>query len=100
MYVFRERFSYITCGDYVMLRLCSARVSELNSRGLPHTEVVWSRLEASSGDQSNHEGVCFSTNQRVVLPANQNATITSAFNNGTNHYSAEGSLSPAGHEQA
>lgn len=60
-------------------------ISELNSRGLPHAEVVWSRLDAKQQELANKEvSVQFSANQRIVQPANQNATISSAFSNG-NH---------------
>jgi len=52
---------------------------------LPHAEVVWSRLDARQQELANkEESVQFSANQRIVQPANQNATISSAFSNG-NH---------------
>lgn len=59
--------------------------AELNSRGLPHAEVVWSKLDAKQQELANKDDcVQFSANQRIVQPANQNATISSAFLNG-NH---------------
>ncbi|XP_052808787.1 palmitoyltransferase ZDHHC9-like isoform X3 [Mya arenaria] len=64
--------------------------NELNSRGLPHAEAVWSRLEANKAEPSKPEDVVhFSTNQRLVMPANQSATITSTFINGTKLHNAD-----------
>ncbi|XP_045197413.2 palmitoyltransferase ZDHHC9-like isoform X3 [Mercenaria mercenaria] len=56
--------------------------NEYTSRGLPHPEVVWSRLDAKQQEIANQESVVnFSSNRKLVQPANQNMTISSAFPN-------------------
>jgi hypothetical protein len=55
-------------------------ISEYTSRGLPHPEVVWSRLDAKQQELANQESVVnFSANRKLVQPANQNMTISSAY---------------------
>lgn len=52
----------------------------MSSRGLPHPEAVWSRMDARQQELANQETVVnFSANRTIVQPANQNMTISSAF---------------------
>ncbi|XP_052239221.1 palmitoyltransferase ZDHHC9-like isoform X3 [Dreissena polymorpha] len=67
--------------------------AELNSRGLPHAEAVWSRNELANRIPDTEGHVTISTNQMQVQSPNHNTTIVKPFMNGNKHSSSENCLS-------